>query len=65
MSVGLFLFGGGTAPSRSSKTYILKPIPQTVHTGFFDATILPVLTINSGDTVVSLARGEVGRRKIP
>ncbi len=65
MLVGLFLFGEGTAPSQSGKTYTLKPTPQTVHTGFFDATILPALTIDSGDTVVSLARGEVGQRKIP
>jgi acetamidase/formamidase len=52
MFVGLFLFGGGTALGQSGKTHILKASPQTVHTGFFDATIPPVLTIDSGDTVV-------------
>jgi acetamidase/formamidase len=50
--VGLFLFGGGTAMGQSGKTHTLKATPQTVHTGFFDATIPPVLTIDSGDTVV-------------
>ena len=36
----------------SGKTHILKATPQTVHTGFFDAGIPPVLKIDSGDTVV-------------
>jgi len=52
MLIGLFLFGGGTALGQSGKTYTLKATPQTVHTGFFDASIPPVLTIDSGDTVV-------------
>jgi acetamidase/formamidase len=52
MLVGLFLFGGGTALGQSGKTHTLKASPETVHTGFFDATIPPVLTIDSGDTVV-------------
>jgi len=34
------------------KTHHLKATPQTVHTGFFDSSIPPVLTIDSGDTVV-------------
>jgi acetamidase/formamidase len=34
------------------KTHFLKATPKTVHTGFFDSTIPPVLTIDSGDTVV-------------
>jgi acetamidase/formamidase len=34
------------------KTHFLKATPETVHTGFFDSTIPPVLTIDSGDTVV-------------
>jgi len=37
--------------SQGGKTLSLKATPQTVHTGFLDATIPPVLTINSGDTV--------------
>jgi len=32
-------------------THRLAATPQTVHTGFFDSTIPPVLTIASGDTV--------------
>ncbi len=34
------------------KIHYLKATPQTVHTGFFDAAIPPVLTVDSGDTVV-------------
>jgi len=34
------------------KTHRLVASPQTVHTGFFDAALPPVLTIESGDTVV-------------
>jgi acetamidase/formamidase len=33
------------------KTHRLAATPHTVHTGFFDGTIPPVLTIESGDTV--------------
>jgi acetamidase/formamidase len=34
-----------------AKTYELKASPTTVHRGFFDASLPPVLTIDSGDTV--------------
>ncbi len=51
MLLSLFLLGGCAAMSQGGKTLSLKATPQTVHTGFFDATIPPVLTINSGDTV--------------
>ena len=51
MVLSLFLLGGCAAMSQDVKTISLKATPQTVHTGFFDATIPPVLTINSGDTV--------------
>lgn len=37
---------------QSTKTHYLKATPQTVHTGFFDSSIPPVLTIDSGDMVV-------------
>jgi acetamidase/formamidase len=47
----LFLLGGCAAMSQGGKTHSLKGTPQTVHTGFFDATIPSVLTVNSGDTV--------------
>ena len=35
-----------------AETYDLKPTPQTVAWGHYDATDKPVLTIKSGDTVV-------------
>lgn len=38
--------------SESNKIHYLKATRETVHTGFFDAAIPPVLTIDSGDTVV-------------
>lgn len=38
--------------SQDGKIHKLVATPQTVHTGFFDSTIPPVLTIDSGDTVV-------------
>jgi len=37
--------------NREKKTYKLVASPKTVHTGFFDAALPPVLTIESGDTV--------------
>ncbi len=39
--------GAQSAP----KTYDLKASPTTVHRGFFDASLKPVLTIDSGDIV--------------
>ncbi len=38
--------------TQEGKIHHLKATPQTVHTGFLDSTIPPVLTIESGDTVV-------------
>jgi len=38
--------------TQNGKVHTLKASPQTVHTGFFDAAIPPVLKIESGDTVV-------------
>ncbi len=35
-----------------NRTHKLIASPQTVHTGFFDAALPPVLTIDSGDTVI-------------
>ncbi len=37
--------------AQRGKTHQLQATPKTVHTGFFDPTIPPVLTIDSGDTV--------------
>ncbi|MBI5966551.1 MAG: acetamidase/formamidase family protein [Deltaproteobacteria bacterium] len=47
----MFILLGGMAMGQSSKVHKLVATPQTVHTGFFDSTIPPVLTIDSGDTV--------------
>ena len=38
--------------AQNGKVHTLKATPQTVHTGFFDAAIPPVLKVESGDTVV-------------
>ena len=37
---------------QDKKTYRLIASPKTVHTGFFDAALPPVITIESGDAVV-------------
>ncbi len=42
----------GPAPAPAGKTYTLKATPQTVAWGHYDAKAVPVLTIQSGDTVV-------------
>lgn len=47
----LFLAGAGPLTGKPGKTHRLIATSQTVHTGFFDAAIPPVLTIESGDTV--------------
>jgi len=47
----IFFLVGGMAMGQSGKIHKLVATPQTVHTGFFDSTIPPVLTIDSGDTV--------------
>jgi acetamidase/formamidase len=36
----------------AAKTHLLQSTPQTVHWGFFDGSLAPVLTIDSGDRVV-------------
>ena len=51
VSLALFCLGGCATMSQEGKTLSLKATPQTVHTGFFDASIPPVMTIDSGDTV--------------
>jgi acetamidase/formamidase len=43
---------GGFVMGQTAKIHRLIATPQTVHTGFFDSAIPPVLTIDSGDTVV-------------
>lgn len=50
--ISLIIFYAGSALSQSGKAHKLVATSQTVHTGFFDSTISPVLSIDSGDTVV-------------
>jgi len=52
LGIVLFLFWGGMASSRPGKIHKLIATPETVHTGFFDASIPPVLKIEAGDTVI-------------
>ncbi|HVZ53684.1 MAG TPA: acetamidase/formamidase family protein [Pseudolabrys sp.] len=40
------------ARQEAPQTHHLRSIPETVHWGYLDPTLKPVLTINSGDTVV-------------
>src|SRR5262249_47678895 len=46
-SVALF----ATAAPAEEKVHELRASPSTVHRGFFDASLKPVLTIDSGDIV--------------
>jgi acetamidase/formamidase len=47
------LFAGiATASNATAAEFTLMPSPQTVHIGNFNAALKPVLTINSGDTVM-------------
>src|SRR5262245_8153876 len=76
---GLLLLGQaalvGTAVAQSApKIHDLKAAPETVHRGFFDASLKPVLTVESGDIVrLQTASGNpryyealgVPREKIP
>jgi len=45
------VLAGGVRAQTSAKVHQLKASTQTVHRGFFDASLKPVLTINSGDIV--------------
>lgn len=44
-------FSNAIAQNAPAKIHELKASPTTVHRGFFDATLKPVLTIDSGDIV--------------
>eukprot|EP01037_Dinobryon_pediforme_P021575 gene21575-22475_t len=52
MRYGLGMIGLALASSVTAKTYELPVTPQTVAWGHYDAGSKPVLTIESGDTVV-------------
>jgi acetamidase/formamidase len=48
---GVIALGAGLAAQAAEKIHELKPSPATVHRNFFDASLKPVLTIDSGDVV--------------
>ena len=47
----LLVFAGHLGAQTAPKVHELKASPQTVHRGFLDASLKPVLRINSGDIV--------------
>jgi len=49
--VGTLIAATNLLGQTSPKIHELKATPQTVHRGFFDASLKPVLTIDSGDVV--------------
>src|SRR2546423_9403165 len=51
MLAGVAVLGSALAARSAERVHELKPSPATVHRGFFDATLKPVLTIDSGDVV--------------
>src|ERR1041385_8058695 len=56
----LLIVGVSTVRSQNSRTHDLKLSPATVHWGYYDATVKPVLRVASGDTVrveTMVARG--------
>jgi len=51
LCAGLLLAPASVGAQSSPKVHELKASPSTVHRGFFDASLKPVLTIDSGDIV--------------
>src|SRR5262249_47437988 len=49
--LGMLVIGAAVEAQAQEKIHELKASPTTVHRGFFDASLKPVLTIDSGDTV--------------
>lgn len=49
--LGVFAIPSVVTAQGSLRTHELKASPATVHRGFFDASLKPVLTIDSGDVV--------------
>src|SRR5260370_10224655 len=52
LSICSLLLSALALPNALAAEYTLMPSPQTVHVGHFSAELKPVLTINSGDTVI-------------
>ena len=51
LSLAVVMIGAAGSAQCADRIYELKPSASTVHRGFFDASLKPVLTIDSGDTV--------------
>ena len=51
IALALLFAASGGSPALRAAEHPLMPSPQTVHIGYFLATLKPVLTINSGDIV--------------
>src|SRR5438105_8952852 len=51
LCVGAVVICAAAQAQCADKVYELKPSAHTVHRGFFDASLKPVLTIDSGDIV--------------
>src|ERR1043165_4471577 len=49
--LGALIMGAASPAQADEKIHELKASPTTVHRGFFDASLKPVLTIDSGDIV--------------
>jgi len=49
--VGAAVISASAAAHAEEKIHELRASPATVHRGFFDASLKPVLTIDSGDIV--------------
>jgi hypothetical protein len=47
----------------SAAEHVLMPSPQTVHVGYFSATLKPVLTVDSGDIVTIESVAGLGHRR--
>jgi acetamidase/formamidase len=52
LSICSLLLSALALPNAFAAEFTLMPSPQTVHVGHFSAALKPVLTINSGDTVI-------------
>src|SRR3981189_2683843 len=51
LSLGMLVMCAALPVEAQQKTHELKASPTTVHRSFFDASLKPVLTIDSGDVV--------------
>ena len=46
-----FALDGAIGAANAQKVHEIRPTPATVHYGYFDASVAPVITIDSGDIV--------------